>query len=62
MNFPSSTNSIDMETDTSQMIKQYFSLLRKEKGHNPEASPMDLELLLMVKFISISSDDPIHVL
>ena len=62
MNFPSSTNSIDMETDTSQMIKQYFSLLRKEKGHNPEASPMDLELLLMVRYISISSADPIQVL
>lgn len=56
-------NSLSLPVDDpGMMIRQYFTLLRKEKGHNPDASPMDLELLLIVKFFNISSTTPIQLL
>lgn len=43
-------------------IKQYFALLRHQKGHHPDASPMDLELLLILKFVAVGSTNPVQVL
>jgi hypothetical protein len=43
-------------------IRQYFTNLRQERGHKPDASPMDLELLLIVKFIVASDGNPIDLL
>lgn len=43
-------------------IKQYFAILRQQKGHHPDASPMDLELLLIMKLISVGTNNPIQVL
>jgi hypothetical protein len=43
-------------------IRQYFTNLRREKGHCPDASPIDLELLLIVKFIMASGGDAVDLL
>ena len=44
------------------VIRQYFGILRSEKGHKPDASPLELELLLIVKFIVASDGNPIELL
>ena len=44
------------------IIRQYFMLLRQEKGHHPEASPLDLEILLIIKFVCAGNDNPIKAL
>jgi hypothetical protein len=43
-------------------IRHYFTGLRQQKGHQPDASPMDLEILLIIKMIHASCDDPVDVL
>jgi hypothetical protein len=43
-------------------IRHYFTVLRQQKGHQPDASPMDLEILLVIKFIQASCHDPIDLL
>ncbi|KAH0794727.1 hypothetical protein GPJ56_001274 [Histomonas meleagridis] len=43
-------------------IRQYFMLLRQEKGHHPDASPLDLEILLIIKFVCSVNDNPIKML
>jgi hypothetical protein len=43
-------------------IRHYFTVLRQQKGHQPDASPMDLEILLIIKFVQASCDRPIDVL
>ncbi|KAK8899429.1 hypothetical protein M9Y10_001745 [Tritrichomonas musculus] len=44
------------------VIRQYFGMLRAEKGHKPDASPLELELLLIVKFIVASDGNPVDLL
>lgn len=44
------------------LIRHYFTMLRQEKGHKPDASPLDLELLLIVKFITASDGNVIDIL
>jgi hypothetical protein len=44
------------------VIRQYFSLLRQDQGHKPDASPLDLEILLIIKFIATSDGDIIDLL
>lgn len=44
------------------VIRQYFEMLRAEKGHKPEASPLELEILLIVKFIVASDGNPVELL
>ncbi|OHT04449.1 hypothetical protein TRFO_06353 [Tritrichomonas foetus] len=44
------------------VIRQYFGMLRAEKGHKPDASPLELELLLIVKFIVASDGNPVELL
>ena len=43
-------------------IRHYFTMLRQEKGHHPEASPMDLEILLVLKFVCAGSSNPVDLL
>ena len=43
-------------------IKQYFAALRHSRGHNPEGSPIDLEILLLIKLISSSVENPVQTL
>ena len=43
-------------------IKNYFSSLRLTKGHNPEGSPIDLEILLLLKLIYFCVENPIQTL
>jgi hypothetical protein len=43
-------------------IRYYFTGLRHQKGHQPDASPMDLEILLLIKFIQASCEEPINLL
>jgi hypothetical protein len=43
-------------------IRHYFTGLRQQKGHQPDASPMDLEILLIIKFVQASCDLPVDVL
>ncbi|EAY00851.1 hypothetical protein TVAG_207540 [Trichomonas vaginalis G3] len=45
-----------------QSMKQYFAALRHTRGHNPEGSPIDLEVLLLLKLILGSVDNPIQTL
>lgn len=45
-----------------QSMKQYFAALRHTRGHNPEGSPIDLEVLLCLKLILGSVDHPIQTL
>ena len=45
-----------------QGIKHYFSALRQSRGHNPEGSPIDLEILVLLKLISGSVESPIQTL
>jgi hypothetical protein len=42
------------------VARQYFAMLRQEKGHKPDASPLDLEILLLIKFIATAdgNDSP----
>lgn len=51
-----------MEMTLMQGIKQYFSCLRHSRGHNPEGSPIDLEVLLLLKLILVSVEHPISTL
>ena len=44
------------------IIRQYFTSLRQEKGHKPDASPIDLEILLVVKLIAVSDGNVIDLL
>lgn len=44
------------------VIRQYFGMIRAEKGHKPDASPLELEILLIVKFIVVSDGNPIDLL
>jgi hypothetical protein len=37
-------------------------MLRQEKGHKPDASPIDLEILLLVKFIATAEGNVIDLL
>lgn len=43
-------------------VKHYFTLLRQEKGHHPDASPMDLEILLILKLIAVGCNNPVQIL
>ena len=45
-----------------QCVKQYFNILRQMRGHNPEGSPIDLEILLILKLILFSVENPIQML
>ena len=45
-----------------QSVKQYFATLRQMRGHNPEGSPIDLEILLILKLILFSVENPIEML
>lgn len=44
------------------LIRYYFTSLRQEKGHKPDASPIDLEILLVVKLIAVSDGNVIEML
>jgi hypothetical protein len=44
------------------VARQYFSMLRQEKGHKPDASPLDLEILLLIKFIATADGNVIDLL
>lgn len=44
------------------LIRHYFTSLRQEKGHKPDASPIDLEILLVVKLIAVSDGNVIDLL
>ena len=37
-------------------LKHYFSVFRYNRGHNPDGSPLDLEILLIFKLISTLND------
>lgn len=43
-------------------MAQYFNVLRKERGNNPEASPLDLEILIVFKYMMVAVSDPIESL
>ena len=43
-------------------IRHYFTMVRQEKGHHPDASPMDLEILLVMKFVCAGSANPVSLL
>jgi len=45
-----------------QGIKHYFSALRHSRGHNPEGSPIDLEILVILKLISGAVENPVQTL
>lgn len=55
-------NLIPPEMTVVFVIRHYFTMLRQEKGHKPEASPLDLELLLIVKFVTAAGGNVIDVL
>jgi hypothetical protein len=44
------------------VARQYFAMLRQEKGHKPDASPLDLEILLLIKFIATADGNIIDLL
>lgn len=44
------------------VIRQYFQSLRQEKGNKPDASPLDLEFLLLVKWIAVSDGNTVDLL
>ena len=41
---------------------QYFDVLRKEKGNNPDASPLDVEILIIFKYMMVAVSNPIESL
>jgi hypothetical protein len=43
-------------------VRYYFRVLRQEKGHQPDASPLDLEILLVVRFIYAGCHNPVDLL
>jgi hypothetical protein len=44
------------------VARQYFAMLRQEKGHKPDASPIDLEILLLIKLIATADGNIIDLL
>lgn len=55
-------DAISEEMVVALIIRQYFMTLRQEKGHKPDASPIDLEILLVVKIIAVSDGNAIDLL
>ena len=60
-NISSDKSSLNIKDDRSELsvmdsLRHYFSVFRYNRGHNPDGSPLDLEILLIFKLISTFSD------